>query len=127
MPLRARFRGRVTARRRQCTGSSALDWAPAAVTVTRLFPGELHSPADHLGGMQPDDRPDRFAVRPGRIGEGLRPAADQHAPGPPRRQHVIDHQGDVRVALRVAELPGPGEIPAEAGVAGAAAAGRRHE
>ena len=56
--------------------------------------------------------PGRLAVRPGRIGEGLRPAADQHAPGPPRRQHVIDHQGDVRVALRVAEFPGPREIPA---------------
>ena len=62
--------------------------------------------------MQPDDRPGRLAVRSGRIGEGLRPAADQHAPGSPRWQHVIDHQRDVRVVLRVAEFPGPGEIPA---------------
>src|SRR5580698_4226562 len=28
-----------------------------------LFPGELHPPADHLGGMQPDDGPGRLAVR----------------------------------------------------------------
>ena len=77
-----------------------------------LFPGELHPPADHFGGMQPDDRPGRLAVRGGRIRESFRPAADQHASGPPRWQHVIHDQSDIRVALRVAELPGPGEVPA---------------
>ena len=61
--------------------------------------------------MQPDDRPGRV-LRPERIWESLRPAADQHAPGPPRRQHVIDCQSDVRVVLRIVEFPGPGEIPA---------------
>src|SRR5579859_2485914 len=82
------------------------------MTVIRLFPGGLHSPADHLGGMQPDDGPGRLAVRSGRICESLRPAADEHAPRPPRWQHVIDHQRDVRVALRVVKFPGPGEITA---------------
>jgi len=64
-----------------------------AVAVTRLFPGELHSPADHFGGMQPDDRPGRLTVRSRCRCESLRPAADQHAPGPPWWQHVIDHHG----------------------------------
>src|SRR6266571_4954074 len=77
-----------------------------------LFPGELHPPADHFGGMQPDDGPGRLAVRPGRLRHGLGRAADQHAPGPPWWQHVIDHEGDIRVVLRVAELPAPGEVPA---------------
>src|SRR5215471_1985700 len=86
--------------------------APGGRDGYPLFRGELHSPADHFGGMQPDDRPGRLTVRPRRTCESLRPAADQHAPGPPWWQHVIDHQGDVRVALRVVELPGPGEIPA---------------
>src|SRR6266705_5756172 len=77
-----------------------------------LFPGELHPPADHFGGMQPDDGPGRLAVRSGPICESLRSAADQHASRSPWWQHVIDDQGDVRVALRVAELPGPAEVPA---------------
>ena len=82
------------------------------LTNAHLLPGELHSPADHFGGMQPDDGPGRLTVRAGRICQSLRPAADQHAPRPPRGQHVINYQGDVRIALRVVELPGPGEIPA---------------
>ena len=51
--------------------------------------------------MQPDDRLGRLAVRAGRICESLRPAADQYAPRPPRWQHVIGHQRDIRVVLRV--------------------------
>src|SRR5262249_52167772 len=31
---------------------------------------------------------------------------------PPRCQHVIDHQGDVRVALRIVKFPAPGEVAA---------------
>src|SRR6266581_5281891 len=77
-----------------------------------LFLGELHPPADHFGGMQPDDGPGRLAVRPGRLRQSLGHAADHYAPGPPRRQHVIDHERDIRVVLRVAELPAPGEVPA---------------
>jgi len=62
--------------------------------------------------MQPEEGPGGLAVRPGRFGQGLGRAADHDAPGPPRRQHVIDYQGDMRVVLRVAELPGPREVPA---------------
>src|SRR5689334_3492591 len=77
-----------------------------------LFRGELHPPADHFGGVQPDDGPGWLAICPGSFRESLSRAADHHAPGPPRWQHVIDHQGDVRVAPRVAEFPAPGEVPA---------------
>src|SRR5215469_10985677 len=31
---------------------------------------------------------------------------------PPRCQHVIDHQGDVRVALRIVKFPAPSEVAA---------------
>ena len=77
-----------------------------------LFLCELHPPADHFGGilrmMQgPVGSPPLVAS-----GESLSHAADHHASRSPRWQHVIDHEGDVRVVLRVAEFPGPGEVPA---------------
>jgi hypothetical protein len=65
--------------------------------TARYSPANSIPPADHFGGMQLDDRPGRLAGRAGRIGQSLRRAADQHASRPPRRQHVIDHQSDVRV------------------------------
>ena len=78
----------------------------------QLFCGELHPPADYFGGMQPDNRPGWLAICPDGLRESLSGTADHDAPGPPRWQHVIDHQGDVRVALRVVKLPAPGEVPA---------------
>src|SRR5215469_7669744 len=62
--------------------------------------------------MQPDYRPSRLAIWPDGLRECLSRAADHHTPGPPRCQHVIDHQGDVRVALRIVKLPAPGEVAA---------------
>jgi hypothetical protein len=116
MPLRARLCGWATALgqehrlHRRVIGSP--DRAVIRLAADRLFCGELHSPADHFGWVQPDDRPGWVTIWPGGIRERLRSAADHHASGPPRRQHVVDHQGDVRVALRIVKLPGPGEVPA---------------
>src|SRR5215472_1975779 len=62
--------------------------------------------------MQPDYGPSCLAIWPDGLGERLSRAADHHAPGPPRCQHVIDHQGDVRVALRIVKFPAPGEVAA---------------
>jgi len=87
--------------------------------LPRMPPGELHPPADHFGGMQPADRPGRLAVWPRSYPRKMpRPCADHHATrGPPRWQHAsIDHEGDVRVVVRVVGIfpGGAGRSPAAA-------------
>jgi hypothetical protein len=73
---------------------------------------ELHSPADDLGWGDSDDRSGGLSVRVGRVGQRVGRAADAHAAGSPRRQHVVDDQCHVVVGADVAVLATVGEVVA---------------
>src|ERR1017187_1514058 len=70
----------------------------------------VEAPAEDLGGVDADGRPERLTVRAGRLVQSLGRAAHHDATRPPRRQHVVDRQRNLGISLDVAELLGPGEV-----------------
>lgn len=95
---------------RQIAGGAAII-AGVALSCLLLL-GKLQTPADHLGRVQADDGPGWLARRTVRVRQRLGPSADHDASRAPGRQDIIDRECDIRIALHVAELAGPGEVPA---------------